>query len=57
MNQSNNERFRLTERKIIDAFSQLLSKKELSEITVSEICRMSGIHRTSFTSISRMSMT
>lgn len=48
MNQSNNERFRLTERKIIDAFSQLLSKKELSEITVSEICRMSGIHRTSF---------
>ena len=48
MNQSNNERFRLTEHKIIDAFSQLLSKKELSEITVSEICRMSGIHRTSF---------
>lgn len=48
MNQSNNERFRLTERKIIDAFSQLLNKKELSEITVSEICRMSGIHRTSF---------
>ena len=48
MNQSNNERFRLTERRIIDAFSQLLSKKELSEITVSEICRLSGIHRTSF---------
>lgn len=48
MNQSNNERFRLTERKIIDAFTQLLFEKELSDITVSEICRVSGIHRTSF---------
>lgn len=48
MNQSNNERFRKTERKIIDAFTQLLSEKELPEITVSEICRLSNIHRTSF---------
>lgn len=48
MNQSNNERFRMTERKIIDAFTQLLAEKELSEVTVSEICRLSGIHRTSF---------
>lgn len=48
MNRSNNERFQQTERKIIDAFTQLLSEKELSEITIGEICRMSGIHRTSF---------
>lgn len=48
MNKSNNERFQQTERKIIDAFTQLLSEKELPEITVGEICRMSGIHRTSF---------
>ena len=48
MNQSNNERFRLTERKIINSFSQLLSQKELPDITVSDICRLSGIHRTSF---------
>lgn len=48
MNRSNNERFRLTERRIIDAFTQLLSEKELPEITVGEICQLSGIHRTSF---------
>lgn len=48
MNRSNNERFQQTERKIMDAFTRLLSEKELPEITVGEICRMSGIHRTSF---------
>lgn len=48
MNRANNERYQTTERKIIDTFVQLLEKKELSEITVSEICHLSGIHRTSF---------
>ena len=48
MNRSNNERFQATERKIVDAFIQLLSEKTVPEITVSEICRLSGIHRTSF---------
>jgi len=48
MNRSNNERFQATEDKIIQAFIQLLSEKEVSAITVSEICRLSGIHRTSF---------
>lgn len=48
MNQPNNERFQKTDARIIDAFIALLSKKELSEITVSEICRRCSIHRTSF---------
>lgn len=48
MNRSNNERFQATENKIIDSFTQLLSKKELSAITVSEICRICGINRSSF---------
>lgn len=48
MNRSNNERFQATENKIIDAFIRLLSEKPLPEITVSELCRACGIHRTSF---------
>jgi len=48
MNRSNNERFQATEDKIINAFIVLLGEKEASEITVSELCRMCGIHRTSF---------
>ncbi len=48
MNRSNNERYQATEDKIIRAFTQLLSEKDVPAITVSEICRMSGIHRTSF---------
>lgn len=48
MNRSNNERFQETENRIIDVFIQLLAEKEVAEITVSEICRMCGIHRTSF---------
>lgn len=48
MNRSNNGRFQETDGKIIDAFIALLSEKELSEITVSEICRRCSIHRTSF---------
>ena len=48
MNRSNNERYQTTENKIIDAFIQLLPEKELAQITVSELCRVCGIHRTSF---------
>ena len=48
MNRSNNERFQATENQIIDAFTTLLAEKEVSEITVREICRMCGIHRSSF---------
>ena len=45
MNRSDNERYRETEAKIIDAFTALLSEKELPDITVS------GIHRTFRTSM------
>ncbi len=48
MNRSNNERFQATEDKIIYVFTHLLSEKDVSQITVSEICRLCGIHRTSF---------
>lgn len=48
MNKKNNERYADTERRIIEAFAALLSEKEMEKITVSEICRMTGIHRTSF---------
>lgn len=48
MNRANNERFQATERKITDTFIALLSEKEVDDITVSEICQNSGIHRTSF---------
>lgn len=48
MNRSNNERYQATERRIIDAFIQLLPDKDVPEITVSEICRIARINRSSF---------
>ena len=48
MNRAGNERFRETEKALTDAFLELLEEKELSEITVSELCRICGIHRSSF---------
>ena len=48
MNRAGNERFRETEKALTDAFLELLEEKELSEITVSELCRRCGIHRSSF---------
>jgi AcrR family transcriptional regulator len=48
MNRAGNERFQETEKALTDAFLELLEEKELSEITVSELCRRCGIHRSSF---------
>ena len=48
MNSKCNLRFQQTENKIRDVFLELLKKKELSKITVSEICRLSEINRTAF---------
>lgn len=48
MNSKNNLRFQETERKIRDIFSELLKKKELSKITVREICSLADINRTTF---------
>ena len=48
MNQPNNERFQHTERCLIDAFVDLLTQKDISKISVSELCRVCGIHRSSF---------
>lgn len=48
MNSKNNLRFRQTERKIRDIFLELLKKKELSKITVREICLLADINRTTF---------
>lgn len=48
MNSKNNLRFQHTERKIRDIFLELLKKKELSKITVREICSLADINRTAF---------
>ncbi len=48
MNSKNNLRFQQTERKIRDIFLDLLKKKELSKITVKEICDSADINRTTF---------
>ena len=48
MNSKNNLRFQQTERKIRDIFLELLKKKELSKITVREICCLANINRTTF---------
>ncbi len=44
----NNLRFQQTERNIRDIFLGLLKKKELSKITVREICTLADINRTTF---------
>ncbi len=48
MNTENNKRYQNTEERILEAYSQLTRQKLLSQITVSDICRLAGIHRTSF---------
>ncbi|MCD8023168.1 MAG: TetR/AcrR family transcriptional regulator [Lachnospiraceae bacterium] len=48
MNKKGNQRYAETKEKIETIFSELLKKKDISEITVSEICRLAGIHRTTF---------
>ena len=48
MNKSNNERYRETEQRLIEAFITLLEKKEISRITIRELCEICEIHRSSF---------
>lgn len=48
MNKKENQRYTETEHRIDGVFMELLKQKELKDITVSEICRMSRIHRTTF---------
>lgn len=48
MNVQNNKRKRLSQEKIEKAFVSLLQEKELSQITVTDICKITGINRTTF---------
>ena len=48
MNQKNNQRFQETDRRIREYFLSALSERELSKITVQEICAHVGINRSSF---------
>lgn len=48
MNTKGNQRYQDTRKKIETVFQELLQEKRLQEITVSEICRLAGIHRTTF---------
>lgn len=48
MNVLNNKRKRLSQEKIEKAFVTLLQEKELSQITVTDICKMTGLNRTTF---------
>lgn len=48
MNQKKNQRFQETDNRICSCFIELLSRKEMSRITVNEICGSIGINRSSF---------
>lgn len=48
MNTPNNRRRRESCEKIEQAFTELLDKKRLNEITVSDICKKAGLNRTTF---------
>ena len=48
MNTKNNKRRRESQEKIEKAFMQLLQTQELKEITVSDICKMTGLNRSTF---------
>jgi AcrR family transcriptional regulator len=48
MNKSNNQRYRETEERIIQSFTDLIRSKPLEEVTVHEICASCGINRSSF---------
>ena len=48
MSVQNNKRKRLSQEKIEKAFVTLLQEKELNQITVTDICKMTGINRTTF---------
>lgn len=48
MNTKNNKRRRESVQKIMKAFVELLQSKEIKEITVSDICKMTGLNRSTF---------
>ena len=48
MNTKNNSRRRQSVEKIEKAFVQLLQTKELKDISVAEICKMTGLNRSTF---------
>lgn len=48
MNQKNNQRFQETDKRIRDFFVKSLEEKNISQITVREICEGVGINRSSF---------
>ena len=48
MNTKNNRRRRASVEKIEKAFVELLQEKELKEISVAEICKMTGLNRSTF---------
>ncbi len=48
MNTKNNKRRRESQEKIEKAFMQLLQTRELKEITVSDICKMTELNRSTF---------
>lgn len=48
MNTKGNQRYENTELKIRQVFQELLGRREIQEITVSEICKRAQIHRTTF---------
>ena len=48
MNTDNNKRFQQTEEKILRTFGRLAISKGFEKVTVSDICREAGIHRTTF---------
>jgi len=48
MNVKNNRRRRESIAKIECAFMELLQEKELSEVTVSELCKVTGLNRSTF---------
>ncbi len=48
MNTKKNERFAETDRRIREAFTEMLLGKKMKQISVREICEASGINRSSF---------
>ena len=48
MNTPNNKRRRDSQRRIETAFVQLLQEREIGEVTVTELCKLAGVNRTTF---------
>lgn len=48
MNTKGNQRYNETKNKIKGTFLDLLKEKEVNQITVTEICKIANIHRTTF---------